>query len=381
MIKLKQCLPWLLLAAAISMVYSAPVDINEDELTDEDLADSHLLLEYQRYYSQVGEILTDDPKVMEELDKLSNQEIIDGNVSHILKFAHKTVRDKLDELKTREIKRLRKVISNSVKADREANPTHVGNMANIIKEYTGHVEFMAPGFQQEDLQLLLAKAKQDIDRIDKMRKEEFKKGAMEKEIQRRKELLNLTSNERKVQEEKFAEEKLKEGKHEKVNHPGSKKQFQEVWEKTDHLEKDYFNPKVFFTIHDVNGDGFLDMHEMEALLILEVEKIYGKDGNPVEIKEELSRMREHIYNQSDKNKDNLISKKEFLESLVEDQDEEGWEDLRDNPIYTEDELNAYKKKMEVLQEQVKANVKRLKQERKNKNMAEKVDDNVVKMEV
>nr|XP_006811761.1 PREDICTED: nucleobindin-2-like [Saccoglossus kowalevskii] len=332
MIKLKQCLPWLLLAAAISMVYSAPVDINEDELTDEDLADSHLLLEYQRYYSQVGEILTDDPKVMEELDKLSNQEIIDGNVSHILKFAHKTVRDKLDELKTREIKRLRK-------------------------------------------------AKQDIDRIDKMRKEEFKKGAMEKEIQRRKELLNLTSNERKVQEEKFAEEKLKEGKHEKVNHPGSKKQFQEVWEKTDHLEKDYFNPKVFFTIHDVNGDGFLDMHEMEALLILEVEKIYGKDGNPVEIKEELSRMREHIYNQSDKNKDNLISKKEFLESLVEDQDEEGWEDLRDNPIYTEDELNAYKKKMEVLQEQVKANVKRLKQERKNKNMAEKVDDNVVKMEV
>ncbi|XP_002730932.1 nucleobindin-2-like [Saccoglossus kowalevskii] len=384
MFMLKQCLPWLILAAAITVLYSAPVNVNENEVDDKDFEDSFLLLDYRSYFRQVGEILTDDPVILDELKKLSDHDIESGNVSHVLQFAHKTIRDKLDELKSEEINRLRSGISKSFKAARESNATAAmkESIANSIKDYTGHIEMKMQEFRPEDLQLLIKKAHEDITRINQLRKDDFKKGAMEKEIQRRKELLNLSLNERKVQEEKFAEEKLKESKHEEVNHPGSKKQLEEVWEKTDQLEKEFFDPKVFFRMHDINADGFLDILEVEALLIKEVDKIYGEDGDPSEKTEEISRMREHVYNEVDQNKDDLINQKEFVESISRDQDEEGWEDLRDNPIYTEDELNEYNKKMEELQE-VKDNATKKRQDRANNKLTEQqqTDDNIVRMQV
>ena len=45
--------------------------------------------------------------------------------------------------------------------------------------------------------------------------------------------------------------------HEKIHHPGSKDQLEEVWEETDHLDKDDFDPKTFFKMHDTNSDGYL----------------------------------------------------------------------------------------------------------------------------
>ena len=38
-------------------------------------------------------------------------------------------------------------------------------------------------------------------------------------------------------------------KHEKLNHPGSKQQMEEVWEEEDGLEKDQFDPRTFFHLH------------------------------------------------------------------------------------------------------------------------------------
>lgn len=37
--------------------------------------------------------------------------------------------------------------------------------------------------------------------------------------------------------------------HEKVHHPGSKAQLEEVWEKKDHMDKEDFNPVTFFMTH------------------------------------------------------------------------------------------------------------------------------------
>lgn len=36
---------------------------------------------------------------------------------------------------------------------------------------------------------------------------------------------------------------------------------------------------MFFSMHDVNGDGFLDQQEVEALLTLEIRKMYD-EKNP-----------------------------------------------------------------------------------------------------
>ena len=37
--------------------------------------------------------------------------------------------------------------------------------------------------------------------------------------------------------------------HEKLNHPASRKQFEEVWEKDDGLREEEFDPKTFFFLH------------------------------------------------------------------------------------------------------------------------------------
>jgi Ca2+-binding EF-hand superfamily protein len=45
---------------------------------------------------------------------------------------------------------------------------------------------------------------------------------------------------------------------------------EEVWEKVDNFEADQFKPKAFFKLHDINGDGFLDESELEAIMLKEV---------------------------------------------------------------------------------------------------------------
>jgi hypothetical protein len=62
----------------------------------------------------------------------------------------------------------------------------------------------------------------------------------------------------------------KKKQHPKVNHPGSVDQMEEVWEKVDKFEADQFAPKSFFKLHDINGDGFLDEAELEAIMLKEV---------------------------------------------------------------------------------------------------------------
>lgn len=83
------------------------------------------------------------------------------------------------------------------------------------------------------------------------------------------------------------------------------------------MPKEEFNPKTFFAMHDINSDGVLDQEEVEALLALEVRKMYDPEHNPEddpnEMLEEYHRMREHIYKETDKDRDGLISRKEFLD--------------------------------------------------------------------
>ena len=42
-----------------------------------------------------------------------------------------------------------------------------------------------------------------------------------------------------------------------MHEPGHKKNLEEVWEEQDHMDKGTFNPKTFFYMHDMNGDGRL----------------------------------------------------------------------------------------------------------------------------
>ncbi|CAL8106882.1 unnamed protein product [Calicophoron daubneyi] len=90
----------------------------------------------------------------------------------------------------------------------------------------------------------------------------------------------------------------------------------EIWRNEDHFEPDRFDPKIFFGIHDLNGDGRLGEEELISLLQPELDKVYDRKDvttDPFLRIMDLIRMRDHVLNKMDKNYDRLISLKEFLD--------------------------------------------------------------------
>lgn len=47
------------------------------------------------------------------------------------------------------------------------------------------------------------------------------------------------------------------------------------------MDKGTFDPKTFFSLHDLNSDGYLNEEEIEALFQLELEKVYN-DTDPAD---------------------------------------------------------------------------------------------------
>ena len=56
----------------------------------------------------------------------------------------------------------------------------------------------------------------------------------------------------------------KHREHEKLNHPMTKEQLEEVWEGQDHMRSQDWDPKTFFAMHDLNGDRFWDEDEVRV---------------------------------------------------------------------------------------------------------------------
>ncbi len=101
-------------------------------------------------------------------------------------------------------------------------------------------------FEAEDLQKLILSATKDLEELDQKRREDFKQYEMEKELQYRESLNNMTDDQRKETIRKHDELQQKHREHPRVHHPGSKKQLEQVWEEQDHMPKEEFNPKVGF---------------------------------------------------------------------------------------------------------------------------------------
>ena len=59
----------------------------------------------------------------------------------------------------------------------------------------------------------------------------------------------------------------------------------------------------------MDNNGFLDEEEIKTLFVKELDKLYASGsltGDVMERAEEMERMREHIFNEVDKNRDRLI---------------------------------------------------------------------------
>uniref|UniRef100_A0ACB8EVM6 Uncharacterized protein n=1 Tax=Sphaerodactylus townsendi TaxID=933632 RepID=A0ACB8EVM6_9SAUR len=130
-------------------------------------------------------------------------------------------------------------------------------------------------------------------------------------------------------------------------HPkGSQDQLKEVWQETDGLDPNEFNPKTFFNLHDTNSDGVLDEQELEALFTKELEKVYdprNEEDDMLEMEEERLRMREHVMKNVDLNRDRLVNLDEFLKSTQKKEfnEADGWKTVEETQVYSEAELQRF----------------------------------------
>nr|XP_054761895.1 nucleobindin-2-like isoform X3 [Lytechinus pictus] len=355
----------LLLLLIVHVAHQAPLDPkSSDEEKAEKLGEeiinkaegdglADLGLEYEGYLREVIQVLEADPEMKSHMDEMDTNDLLSGKFGKQLNNVGSHIRSQLDELKKKEIQRLRVIARKAM--EQQAPEVSQTDLLQMI----AHVDFRNEHtFEEEDLNNLLQKATKDLEENDRERRKEFKRYEMEKELKRRNEMKMMNEEERAEARRKYEEERKQMKQHAKLNHPGSKKQLEEVWENTDHLDKKDFNPKTFFFLHDSNSDGFLDEFELEALFIKEVEKIYqGKKNADVQEKfEELSRMREHVVNQIDGNKDKMVSLEEFMEAAAAsdfDEDEE-WQDINQESQFTEQDLEKYQDELRRTLEETKA---------------------------
>lgn len=137
----------------------------------------------------------------------------------------------------------------------------------------------------------------------------------------------------------------KHRKHEKLHQPGHKAQLEEVWEEQDQMQQE-FDPKTFFMLHDLDGNGLWDQDEVKSLFIKELDKMYQQGAPEDDMRErieEMERMRESVFKEMDTNRDGFIDYNEFwaqTHSKDFNQDH-GWQSVDEQRPYTDEELAEY----------------------------------------
>ncbi|XP_064112165.1 nucleobindin-2-like isoform X2 [Macrobrachium nipponense] len=335
-----------LLLVVSSVLQALPVKEKKEEHKEEEEnageehgEDWELNLEYGRYLKEVVQALESDPVFRKKLETAEVDDIKSGKIARELHFVDHNVRTQLDELKRRELERLRHLAI-------KEHEKEIGVDRNLLKAPL-HIDHRNPTrFEVEDLKKLIVKTTEDLEKVDAQRQEEFKKYEMEKEYERQQQLAAMDEEHRKAAEEKHTEDVKKHAQHNKLHHPGSKQQLQEVWEEQDHMKADDFNPSTFFHLHDLDGNGYWDQVEVKILFQKELDKLYDPNASEDDMNEryeEMERMREHVFRESDVNRDNLISFEEFIEQTkkTEFEQDEGWKGLDEQEIYSQQEYEAY----------------------------------------
>ncbi|XP_032092545.1 nucleobindin-1 [Thamnophis elegans] len=324
-------------------------------------------LYYHRYLQEVINVLETDGHFREKLQAANAEDIKSGKLSKELDFVGHSVRTKLDELKRQEVSRLRMLLKAKMDATMEQD-VQVDHLA-LLKQFEHLDSQNQHTFEARDLELLIKTATKDLENYDAAHHEEFKRYEMMKEHERREYLKSLDEEKRREEEAHFEELKKKHKEHPKVNVPGSRDQLKEVWQETDGLDPNEFNPKTFFKLHDTNGDGVLDEQELEALFTKELEKVYdprNEEDDMLEMEEERLRMREHVMKNVDLNKDRLVTLDEFVKSTQrkEFNEADGWETVEETQIYSEAELQRFEAELKAQEEELSRRAEQLHQEHK-----------------
>ncbi|XP_053683965.1 nucleobindin-2 [Sabethes cyaneus] len=341
--------PWLVLiilvldnTVGLPVVTEKTTTDKNEHAKDSDVEQLENVIEYNKYLQEVVKVLESDPTFREKLDKAVESDIRSGKIAQELEYVNHNVRSRLDELKRIELQRLRELATKQFELTNEIDRDHL-KIAEHLDHENQHT------FEIEDLKKLILKTSQDLSENDRRRREEFKQYELQKEFEKQEAMRQLDEEHRKKYEEDLKKQQEKHNKHEKIHHPGNKAQLEEVWEKQDHMEGQDFDPKAFFMLHDLDGNGFWDENEVKVLFINELNKMYQAGAPEDDMKEraeEMERMREHVFSEADTNKDGLISYQEFVEQTKRDefQKDPGWDTVDQQPQFTHEEYLEYERR-------------------------------------
>lgn len=341
---------FLLLVVLLENTFSLPVVTQapktekkeEEQVKDSNVEHIENVIEYNKYLQEVVKVLESDPVFREKLDKAAESDIRSGKIAQELEYVNHNVRSQLDELKRIELQRLRELATRQFELSNHIDRDHM-KIAEHLDHENQHT------FEIDDLKKLILKTSQDLSENDRRRREEFKEYELQKEFEKQEKLRLLDEEHRKQYEEELKKQQQTHEKHEKIHHPGNKAQLEEVWEKQDHMDGQDFDPKTFFMLHDIDGNGYWDENEVKVLFINELNKMY-EAGHPEddmkERAEEMERMREHVFQEADTNKDGLISYEEFIEQTKREefQKDPEWDTVDHQPQFTHEEYLEYERR-------------------------------------
>merc|ERR1712142_723766 len=174
-----------------------------------------------------------------------------------------------------------------------------------------HLNFTVLPFTAQDIGLLIRANMEHVKKFQHLRETDFAKYEMEKRFLEEQRLRHIKTEERRKKElEQLEAEKAKRAAA-NVKHPMSEDAEKDVWEDKEGLPRDEFNPKTFFSMHDLDSNGLLDLEEVRVILRQELENSKIDKNDTREYMEEMERMRDHIYRETDKNGDLMIDFEEF----------------------------------------------------------------------
>jgi hypothetical protein len=291
---------------------------------------------------EVVNLLESDPEFRKKLDNASETDIRSGKIAQELELVDHNVRTKLDELKRNELERLRSLALQMYERTNDIDREHM-KIAEHVDHENEHT------FEIEDLKKLIVKTGEDLAEADRRRREDFKEYELQKEFEKQEKMRSMDEDHRKKYEEEIKTMTEKHVKHDKVHHPGSKDQLEEVWEKQDHMPVEDFDPKKFFMMHDVDNNGFWDEQEVKALFKTELDKVYQQglpEDDMRERAEEMERMREHVFKEADTDRNHLISFDEFIDQTRrrEFQQDQGWDTVDQQPQFSHDEYLEFERR-------------------------------------
>eukprot|EP00045_Choanoeca_perplexa_P006540 m.56007 g.56007 ORF g.56007 m.56007 type:complete len:533 (+) comp13676_c1_seq1:46-1644(+) len=309
--------------------------------------------EYQRYLDEMMQAMMDDPNLSEEivrdLEESGSRSPLsqrDRELYDMAKAMHKQgLRTELEEQERLLVERMRRTEKRKENLEEDI-PVRAGDVSFGDKDENAFKNLDERS--KKHLKNIVEKRVRLMGHIDEERRKAFVEHMMKRELEFREELAQLKDEDQRKERIRVHDEEWETLKNSKGNQPGHKQQLEDVWRAEDGMAGD-LQPEVFFAIHDFNGDHQLDIKELEALFMREARNLHSVGGQEPDmdaVYEEMARMREAVMTEVDQDKDDMISRDEFLQltALPQFEENESWKALF--PEFTDEELKSFEERVQ-----------------------------------